>query len=187
MDLRRVLRLLVTLGLLVLAAAVLARLGPRDWPSSLRDAGPWLAAPPPEARVVAFAVVAAYGCLAWLGYALLAVAAGQARWVPGAARRLAERALGVTLVGAAAGVLAAGSAAADGPFDRPAPPARASPATRPAATGGGHVVVVRPGDTLWDLAGADWPRWYAANRSVVGPDPGLIHPGQRLVPPGGVP
>jgi nucleoid-associated protein YgaU len=58
------------------------------------------------------------------------------------------------------------------------------------------VVVVRPGDCLWDIAAAHlgpgataaeiaraWPRWYAANRAVIGPDPNLIHPGQRLVPP----
>ncbi|WP_022924164.1 LysM peptidoglycan-binding domain-containing protein [Serinicoccus marinus] len=57
--------------------------------------------------------------------------------------------------------------------------------------------VVRRGDTLWDLAqrhlGADatavqvaqeWPRWYAANRGVIGPDPDLLLPGQELVVPG---
>lgn len=57
-------------------------------------------------------------------------------------------------------------------------------------------VVVRRGDTLWDLAarllgpqaGAaevarEWPRWHAANRDLIGPDPDLIRPGQRLRPP----
>lgn len=57
-------------------------------------------------------------------------------------------------------------------------------------------IVVRPGDSLWrltaDLLGPDatprriadtWPRLYAENRHVVGADPNLIHPGQRLVPP----
>jgi nucleoid-associated protein YgaU len=57
-------------------------------------------------------------------------------------------------------------------------------------------VLVAPGDSLWRIAarrlgpGADdaaiareWPRWYAANRAVIGADPNLIHPGQRLVPP----
>lgn len=58
-------------------------------------------------------------------------------------------------------------------------------------------VVVRRGDTLWDLVArhlgarasnadvaAEWPRWYAANRATVGADPDLIHPGQLLrVPP----
>jgi LysM repeat protein len=54
-------------------------------------------------------------------------------------------------------------------------------------------VVVRRGDTLWDIAAdhlgpganntqvaAEWPRWHAANRSTIGPDPNLILPGQRL-------
>lgn len=57
-------------------------------------------------------------------------------------------------------------------------------------------VVVRRGDTLWDIAAralgpdaaaadiaASWPRWYAANRSTIGPDPDLIRPGQLLRPP----
>jgi hypothetical protein len=35
-----------------------------------------------------------------------------------------------------------------------------------------------------DIAAA-WPRWYAANRAVIGPDPGLIRPGQELMPPSG--
>ncbi|WP_298885731.1 LysM peptidoglycan-binding domain-containing protein [uncultured Serinicoccus sp.] len=58
-------------------------------------------------------------------------------------------------------------------------------------------VVVRRGDTLWDLAarhlGAqatsadiaqEWPRWYAANLATIGPDPDLILPGQELTVPG---
>jgi hypothetical protein len=59
-----------------------------------------------------------------------------------------------------------------------------------------HVVV--EGDTLWDIAAARlrpgersaanihryWQQVYRANRSVIGPDPDLIHPGTRLrVPP----
>lgn len=59
-----------------------------------------------------------------------------------------------------------------------------------------RTVIVAPGECLWDLAAtrlgrdatnaqiaAEWQRWYAANRSVIGPDPDLIHPGQRLVSP----
>jgi len=55
---------------------------------------------------------------------------------------------------------------------------------------------VATGDTLWHIAerrlgtaatpaltAATWPRWYAANRPRIGPDPNLILPGQRLVPP----
>ena len=68
---------------------------------------------------------------------------------------------------------------------------------RPVGTRGR--VVVGPGDTLWDLAAADagagpapalvpgasWPAIYALNRDVIGPDPGVISPGQRLVLPSG--
>ena len=59
-----------------------------------------------------------------------------------------------------------------------------------------RVVVVAPGDSLWAIAARSlgpratdaaiasaWPRWYAANRVLVGTDPGLIRPGQRLVEP----
>jgi nucleoid-associated protein YgaU len=57
-------------------------------------------------------------------------------------------------------------------------------------------VVVRRGDCLWSVVaralGPDaddaavaraWPRWYAANRAVIGDDPALLLPGQRLVAP----
>jgi len=57
--------------------------------------------------------------------------------------------------------------------------------------------VVRPGDTLWDIArrhlpsaatdrdvARAWPRWYAVNRTVIGPDPSFLRPGTRLRVPG---
>ena len=57
-------------------------------------------------------------------------------------------------------------------------------------------VVVRRGDTLWDIArahlgpdatdaevAAAWPRWHDANRSVIGPDASHLLPGQLLHPP----
>jgi nucleoid-associated protein YgaU len=57
-------------------------------------------------------------------------------------------------------------------------------------------VVVHRGDTLWGIAARDlgdgatdaeiaaaWPRWFEANREVVGPDPHLLLPGQVLRPP----
>ena len=61
----------------------------------------------------------------------------------------------------------------------------------------GRPYVIRPGDTLWDVAAAHLPRggrsaaridrywrWiHAANRGVLGDDPHLIHPGTRLVLP----
>jgi len=58
--------------------------------------------------------------------------------------------------------------------------------------------VVEPGDTLWDIAAARlvpaerlaaninryWRQVYRANRSAIGGDPDLLHPGTRLqVPP----
>jgi hypothetical protein len=90
--------------------------------------------------------------------------------------------------------------------DRPAPAAASSGQTteplsllvsrpHPGRVASDHVVV-RRGDTLWDIAagalGPDastadiagsWPRWHAANRSTIGPDPDLILPGQLLRPP----
>ena len=85
--------------------------------------------------------------------------------------------------------------------DRPPPdPAAASsePAAEPVAPSAATVLVA-PGDTLWGLAAdrlgpdasdqqtaAAWPELYALNRDLIGPDPGLIEPGQRLVlPPSG--
>lgn len=57
-------------------------------------------------------------------------------------------------------------------------------------------VVVVPGDCLWTIAArhlgpgatnvdiaTEWRRWYDANREVIGADPDLILPGQRLTPP----
>ena len=60
-----------------------------------------------------------------------------------------------------------------------------------------HRVVVRPGDSLWAIAERDLPpdaptqtivrRWhaiYVANRTLIGPDPDVLEPGQRLrLPP----
>ncbi len=60
----------------------------------------------------------------------------------------------------------------------------------------GRAVVVRRGDTLWGLAEERLPpgataqvvadgvrAWHARNRAVIGPDPDLIRPGQRLLAP----
>jgi len=76
----------------------------------------------------------------------------------------------------------------------PAPPVRL---VSPAAPRPQHgEVVVRAGDSLWSITAralgpaatpaqiaAAWPRLYATNRSVIGPNPDLIQPGQRLVLP----
>ncbi len=94
--------------------------------------------------------------------------------------------------------------AAPDPGWRPTEPARSlhaeesrvmvqSPRPRPAAD---DAVTVRRGDTLWHIAarhlgpGAsdaeislEWPRWYAANRGLIGPDPDRLLPGQQLLAP----
>lgn len=58
-------------------------------------------------------------------------------------------------------------------------------------------VVVRPGDSLWRIASRhlgphatsvdidrEWRLWYRHNLAVIGPDPHLLLPGQRLRAPG---
>lgn len=92
------------------------------------------------------------------------------------------------------------------PPKAPAPPGPAAPVRQPAAPvppgppgpGARSVLYgVRDGDTMWSitdwaLAGrstpariaASWRQIWDANRKTIGPDPNLIHPGQRLrVPP----
>ena len=57
-------------------------------------------------------------------------------------------------------------------------------------------VAVLSGDTLWDIVAnhlgpdasdveiaLEWPRWYDANRTLIGPDPDVLLPGQVLQPP----
>ncbi len=56
--------------------------------------------------------------------------------------------------------------------------------------GSGGTYVVRLGDTLSAVAaryGTDWRQLYAANRAVIGPDPGYLRVGQRLTVPGADP
>jgi hypothetical protein len=120
---------------------------------------------------------------------------------PGLARRLgaAVIGLGVPVVAALAELPPASAVAVDhhGLVGRPVLP---RPEARPPAAGAAGrtaaTVVVRPGDTLWDIArrhlpgtassaeiAAAWPRWYAANRAAIGPDPALLRPGTRLRSP----
>lgn len=124
--------------------------------------------------------------------------------LPAGLRSAAGVALGVGLVVAGPAASAAGpadppvTAAApdwpraaehDGPPDWPA-----APPDQPA-----QVHVVAAGDCLWRIASArldqagDGPTdaavaravtaWWRTNADVIGADPDLIHPGQRLVPP----
>lgn len=79
--------------------------------------------------------------------------------------------------------------------DEPATARTPAPTTAPAPALDG-TVRVRRGDTLWTIAARhlgtyatpaaiakEWPRWYAANRRLVGADPDLILPGQVLTAP----
>lgn len=58
------------------------------------------------------------------------------------------------------------------------------------------IEVVKPGDNLWLVVrrvlgplasnqkiADEWPRWYHANRQLIGPDPNLLLPGQLLQAP----
>jgi hypothetical protein len=92
------------------------------------------------------------------------------------------------------------------PYVAPAPPPAtkvAVPNGAPLLTGAPHReadheggYVVRHGDALWDVAARqlgpnataadiarEWPRWYAANRAVIGADPNLLRPGEVLHAP----
>jgi len=120
---------------------------------------------------------------------------------PRALRRALVTLCGVALSGAAlvAPAQAHGdhSAAREGALDGLALPDRTSGPEQPRAAAAPHVVVVRPGDTLWAIsadrlppgtapAAVDraWRSLYTANRAGIGPDPDLIRPGTELrLPP----
>ena len=97
-----------------------------------------------------------------------------------------------------------GAGKVDAPGSDPAGTTVVAPAAQPTVQQAGvsaprsrpRSVVVDPGDTLWALAAeqlgqgataektaAAWPQIYALNRDLIGPDPGLIEPGQRLALP----
>ncbi len=198
--------------------AVLLAVTPATWRAATEpgaDAGALLAG---LAAAVGWAVTARL-LVTTLAVALAAVPGAVGRgcgrvamaWSPALARSLVRAALGAAVV--TGPVLAQAAAWADQPpyptLDRVitepvTAPAPTAPAIPPAVAGGhpsrapgsGHVVVVRPGDTLWGIAAAHlpaqhsdaevaqaWPAWYAANRQSIGPDPDRIIPGTQLVPP----
>ena len=88
---------------------------------------------------------------------------------------------------------------------QPAPPVvepglLAGPQTRgasgPVMGGGATAVTVLAGDTLWDIVATylgpeasdvdvalEWPRWYQANRALIGGSPDILLPGQILQAP----
>lgn len=133
------------------------------------------------------------------------------RCAPAGLRRTVAATLGIgLLVGSGTGAAgAARPASFDWPIRAaatstsaasPAPAAVPAVSSEPDQGPGGpdqpHRVVVAVGDTLWAISaaalptGADnhtiaqaWPSWWAANREVIGDDPDLLFPGQRLRPP----
>jgi hypothetical protein len=68
--------------------------------------------------------------------------------------------------------------------------------TRSTTPPGEATVVVKDGDSLWSIASSSlgpfatdvdvaltWPKWYSANRAVIGNDPAVLLPGLVLQPP----
>lgn len=148
-----------------------------------------------------YALTAVVGLLARAGVATHALTRLLARSGAPALRRLAAS---TAAAGIGVGALTSGAAGTELPQDlgwgsspaAAAPPSAGAAARTAGAAGDGEAYVVRPGDSLWAIAAAHlpadaeaadvaaaWPRWYAANRQVVGPDPDLIHPGQVLLAP----
>lgn len=114
------------------------------------------------------------------------------RGIPTGLRRLVLAACGVTLAAALSGGLSAPAVATPGQLHQDQAGARTEAPSSPE-----RVVVVRPGDTLWDLAARQLPRAaddaavaarcrliYELNHDLIGDDPDLIHPGLRLRLPG---
>ena len=112
---------------------------------------------------------------------------------------VAAGARGVSAPHAGAGPASAASSALPAPT-WPSNPPRSTPRLPAPAVPTAHPeradVVVRAGDSLWHIAAqqlgsrassaeiaATWPRWYAANRPVIGADPDLIMPGDHLHAP----
>ncbi|WP_052710618.1 LysM domain-containing protein [Pseudofrankia sp. DC12] len=110
-----------------------------------------------------------------------------------------------TVVDSAPATEAAGGQAATSPdagWPNLAPPFSSVPVSAPApaaptpADRSFDPQVVQRGDSLWTIAArhlgpgasdaqiaAEWPRWWAANRAVIGSDPNILHVGEQLQPP----
>lgn len=198
-------------GLLLLAAPT-----PAGCLETLSRAG---SATDQAAPLVALLALLGWALAGWLALTVLLTAGGHLpghsgrglralarRVAPAVVRRGVEVALGLVVVG----TLASPAAAAAGA--EPSPSAGRATATAPdldwptaPSPAGPSRVVVRAGDTLWDLAeqelrgrgaagptgagptdaevAAAWPVWWATNREAVGDDPHLLRPGTPLVPP----
>lgn len=167
----------------------------------------------PDAAVVRAAAWAAWAVVGYLAAGSAAFLAARlvdrkgrtagaiAALLPVTVRRAVDLLVGTSVVLGAGSAVSATAAAAD---DGGAVSAGRHPsvaATIAALDWAGHParperVTVRAGDSLWAIAArslgphatdpavaATWPRWWAGNRSVIGPDPDLLRPGQRLQPP----
>lgn len=122
---------------------------------------------------------------------------GFATWTAvAAAASLVIRAKGAVAAAVIVAVVAGGAAfAASGGGGHPRGPAVSADWPTRDHDDKRAAVTVRPGDCLWDIArrrlthptpirvATDWPRWWRNNRAVIGPDPDLVVPGQRLRPP----
>lgn len=189
------------LGLAVFAAAVAAALGPRV-PHYLADIrGPSF----PDA-LLALGSLIALGLAGWvLTIAALAMLGVSSRVLA----RFTPALLRGALLAGAAGVIAVGPAHAGeltGPETRlphsvnglrlPDRPEAQAPASSTMRDRTSQAVRVRPGDTLWAIAARSLPAdatdaqiaaatraWHHLNRAVIGADPNLIFPTQRLIPP----
>ncbi|MFT4288673.1 LysM peptidoglycan-binding domain-containing protein [Nocardioides sp.] len=144
-----------------------------------------------------------------VGTALRSAPAPAPGWVPVVVRRAVLGACGVAVLATTAGpsLAAPESGAAAGPQvavglpyptramdgGLPTTTPRAAPVVHAVTR---HEVVVAAGDSLWAIAArqlppgasdreidAAWQRLYEHNRDVIGDDPSLINPGQRLVLP----
>jgi hypothetical protein len=129
------------------------------------------------------------------------------RITPMLVRRLVATATGVSLVitpAAAVATPTAPASAVSAPVIASAGEAAATPSPPAGTTPGppldpepaAGTVLVQPGDSLWRLTAqrlgptasdrqiaVDWPYWYRANRQVIGRDPNLLRPGERLTVP----
>jgi len=159
---------------------------------------------PFDVALVRLASVALLACAGWGWVVATLVVASAVRGsvsrvpAPAVVRRLLLAACGTALsTGMAAGLatpaLAAGGGSSLAGLPFPDRAVAAQPRHRPVET-----VTVGPVDTLWSLAASRLPadaseatiatacrRLYQLNRAVIGDDPDLIQPGQRLaLPPG---
>ena len=141
------------------------------------------------------------GLVAVTGWALLVTALASSPALRGLALALTPRMLRGLLVAGFAGALSVPAAQAHerGDLDGlplPDRPTVAADLTEPQSQRDATAVVVRRGDTLWAIAqqrlgphadasaiARSVRRWYAANRDVIGENPDLIRPGQRLTAP----